>query len=312
MNELFGFRTEFLEESLQSLYKRGLVYRGTIQDIAKEAASRAQLDYDRYMTGLKRLHTSLGIWGMRRDKGLPTETFRQEIGDCVGASKKQSDDDRLAFRLFLGEELMYSGTYSPYLYAISRNQILGGLRDDGSTGSAIVEAQNKYGTLFESDPDVPPYSGSIARSWGSMSNVDLDRAPYKKFVDVAKNNTSLYVPLKTVEEIELAILLGFFPIIASTWGFTVRERDGYNVYEHRGTWYHQMYFCGVRYEPFKAFFRRNSWGDNHVMNKKGEYNGGAWQTFDSVDSELKSVRYLECFGCYDLVPEEGEDDYSGV
>lgn len=307
-----GVRFDLVESSFNRLKEYGRVFQGTIDDVLEEIAGRIGLSRDKYLQECKELPA---IWNMRRKLGLPTTTFKQEVGDCVAASKKQSDDDRLAFRKYMGEELQPLNCFPPYLYAISRNQILGGLSGDGSTGSAIVQAQNKYGTLFMEDEGVPEYSGSIARSWGSRRYVNLESAPYYKFVPVARNNVSYYVPLNSAEEVFNATACGLFPIIASTWGFSFKVIEGVLCYVHTTTWYHQMYFCAVREKPFKAVFRRNSWGDSHGQGlnpNDEEYKGGAWQSLESLEQELRSSRGIEVFACYDLVPEPSDEDYSTI
>lgn len=252
------------------------------------------------------------IWDLEiKYFGAVRPTFKQLIGDCVAAARKQSCEKQQIFDIVVkGKEREFHPVFAPWLYAISRNQILGGLVGDGSTGAALAEAQFKYGTLFEDDYNVPEYSARIAREWGYRSNVNFEQSPYYKFKDVAKNNTAKYVEIKTVDELDYAILAGFFPTIASTWGFAFRTYHNNIIYVRSGTWYHQMYFAARKFINGELFFfRHNSWGDGHLPNPKGnEFTGGAWQSADSVKEELKQ-RYVECFAFVEFNEELGKPDF---
>lgn len=254
------------------------------------------------------------IWEYEREMfGDILPTFRQEIGDCTSAARKQSCEKQQIYDIMVKrKEAKFRKVFSPWLYAISRNQIIGGMVGDGSTGAAIAEAQHKYGTLFEDDEDVPPYSGQIARRWGSRSNVRFENAVYYKFKDVASNNKAYFIEIKNVDDLDHAIIAGFFPIIGSNWGFSIRldSRHDIYVYRHTTVWYHEMYFAArAEFGGKRYFFRHNSWGNQHLdKSPNGEYYGGAWQIEDDVANELRSP-YVECHAFVEFEEENGEIDF---
>lgn len=252
------------------------------------------------------------IWEHERELfGKLRPTFYQQVGDCTAAARKQSCEKQQIFDICVKrKERTFHPVFAPWLYGLARNQIMGGMSFDGATGAAIAEAQSKYGTLFEDDEDVPPYSGEVARLWGSKSNVNLERAVYYKYLPVAQNNKAKYVEIKTVDEIDHAILAGLFPIIGSRWGFRIVTKYGHDVYIRSTTWAHEMYFAArkeINGELY--FFRHNSWGDIHNPNpKNGEYTGGAWQYAGDVELELKQ-KNVEVHAFIDFDEELGKPDY---
>lgn len=295
--KFFGWLYTREQQSLRRLYDQNLVL-----DIA--SAGLPQKD--------KLLEIYEPIWDLEvKLFGSVRPTFRQEVGDCVAASKKQSTEKQQVFDILVKrKEAEFHSVFAPWLYGVSRNQILGGLNGDGSTGSAVVEAQSKYGTLFEDDEDVPEYSGRIARLWGSRNNVNFENSVYYKYKDIAKNNTIRYVKLTTIEEVDHAILAGCFPIIASSWGFSIQKKYDNYIYKKTTTWYHQMYFAARKIINGELyFFRHNSWGNEHNPNSvENEFKGGAWQSADSLSDELRTS-YVECYATIEFNEELGKTDF---
>jgi len=229
---------------------------------------------------------------------------RQEIGDCVSWGMKQAGEIRSIIEIAAGQEERFRKWFAPWIYATSRNQIGGGLSGDGSLGSWAAAAVAKYGILFEDDPDVPPYSGSIARRWGSRSNVGR-RPEYAKFFDLAADNPCVCVEITSVDEAVKMIRDYRRPLtIASLRGFRMEPRNykGYHVFVPSGSWAHQM--CFVEYNPdLPALYRLNSWGpEAHGRPFNGEIAGGAWNLLDDIEAEFKRMD-VECFA---LVEFEGE------
>ena len=234
---------------------------------------------------------------------------RQEIGDCVSWGMKQAGEIRSIIEIAMGQEERFRKWFAPWIYAVSRNQIGGGLSGDGSLGSWAAAAVSKYGVLFEDDEGVPPYSGNIARRWGSRANT---RKPeYQKFFDVAKDNPCVCIEVKTVDEAVKMIRDYRRPMtIASLRGFRMepREYKGYHVFVPSGSWAHQM--CFVEYnEELQALYRLNSWGpDAHGKPLNGEIAGGAWNLLDDIESEFKRMD-VECFALVEFEGEPGEPDH---
>jgi hypothetical protein len=233
---------------------------------------------------------------------------RQEIGDCVSWGMKQAGERRHIIEIAMGQEEKFRRWFAPWIYATSRNQIGGGLSGDGSLGSWAAAAVAKYGVLFEDDPGVPPYSGQLARSWGSSRNV---RSPeYGRFFDIAADNPCVCVEIKTVEEAIKMIRDYRRPLtIASLRGFRMEPRQykGYHVFVPSGTWAHQM--CLIEYnDELPALYRLNSWGpDAHGRPLRGETPGGAWNLIDDIEREFKSMD-VECFALVEFVGEPSAPD----
>ena len=98
---------------------------------------------------------------------------KQETGDCVSWGIKQAGERRQVIEIAAGQEERFRPWFAPWIYAVSRNQIGGGLSGDGSLGIWGAKAIAKYGVLFADDEGVPPYSGRIADSWGPVSYTHL-------------------------------------------------------------------------------------------------------------------------------------------
>lgn len=251
------------------------------------------------------------VWKMERHVlGDLIPTPRQETGDCVSFGVKCAGEKRQIIEIFdRGEEEIWRPWFAPWIYANSRNQILGGrIRGAGSTGAAGAKAVNQFGVLFSDDPGVPEYSGRLADSWGGRGNVD--DPTYGKFNSLAAGNRIKIVRLKTVEEEAAMLEAGAICTVASGRGFKMQPRDhkGFHVFTPSGGWAHQMCDTAVMRDPFFAFYRQNSWGENaHGTPLHHENPGGAWNLAEDREKELQ--RYgCEVYGFWKFTGEDGPID----
>lgn len=246
---------------------------------------------------------------------LPFElipTPRQDTGNCVGEGLKCTGQKRqiLEMRLEYQEE-EYHEWYTPWIYAISRNQIGGGMSGAGSTGVWGARAVNEYGVLFADDEGVPPYAGYSDR-WGHRRNAgNIKRAEYGKFAGVATDNKIKIVRCRTVDEMHKMIRAGTTLTIASWRGFRMapREIKGHHVFVPSGGWSHQMHFTDEITDPISALYRGNQWGKNaHGTPLNGETPGGAWNLDDDIEDEMDRGGVV-VYGYFDFAGEPGEPDH---
>jgi len=299
---LFGWLgPEIARQAMDSARARGLAFtipeaidRGLLAQAADPIASQPIWDLERKILG----------------QLIPTG--RQEVGDCVSWGMKQAGERRQVIEIALGQEERWRPWFAPWIYATSRNQVGGGMSGDGSTGAWAAEAVSKYGVLFADDPEVPPYSGEVARSWGASRNV---RSPvYAKYFDYAKDNPCAMVVVRSVEEAVKMVRDYRRPLtIASMRGFRMEPRTykGYHVFVPSGTWPHQM--CLIEYnDELPALYRLNSWGpDAHGKPLRNETPGGAWNLLDDLERELAS-RDVEVFALVEFQGEPGEADHHPI
>ena len=101
--------------------------------------------------------------------GQQMPTPRQETGDCTCVAEKVEKQFRQIVQIVEQyREEKYRPVFAPFTYYTARQKVLQGrIRGAGATGAAVAEAVNRYGTLFEDDDGVPPYSGRIADLWGN-------------------------------------------------------------------------------------------------------------------------------------------------
>jgi len=254
------------------------------------------------------------IWDLCREiLGSDIPAGAQEVGDCVSWGMKQAGERRQVIEIAMGQEEKFRKWFAPWIYAVSRNQIgKGRITGDGSLGIWAAKAVQEYGVLFEDDQGVPSYSGSLARKWGSRSNVSSPE--YQKFFDVAKDNPCVCVEVKSVDEAVKMVRDYRRPLtIASLRGFrmTPVEYKGYHVFVPSGTWAHQM--CWIEYnDDIKALYRLNSWGASaHGKPFRNETPGGAWNLLEDIEREFKSYD-CECYALVDFSGEIGPPDWRPV
>jgi len=223
---------------------------------------------------------------------------QQDTGNCVaaGLAKMLEQISVCDVALFKQEEKVRPVDV-PWLYATSRNQILGGMRGAGSTGGAGAQAFNKFGVLFEDDEGVPAYGGR-SDAWGHMRWArDISKAPYAKYVDVAKDNKGKAIRIYEVDKMIELIDVGVLLTIAGGWSMRERTYEGYEIFNYRqgrGSG-HQTHITDVLHEPFLALRRQNQWGENaHGTPSHDERAGGRWQDPEDLDKEMKQA-VVYCF-----------------
>lgn len=226
------------------------------------------------------------LWVAARENngGKHLPTFRQLIGDCVGASSLQATQYLLATK--------FDGQYTPlwigYTYACGRmapDLGAGRLRGpDGSFGSYQALAAQKYGWLLASEG--PEYNSQTIRQWAVRMPSSADQAKAReRIVQSVKKVT-------TADEIRRAIQAGYPVTIASNWGGlmtppVVEIGEGRKIRLNRrsGSWPHQMVVIGYLYAGDSGYwYVLNSWGANaHGAPVNDEPPGGFWIAKKDMD-----------------------------
>lgn len=195
---------------------------------------------------------------VRKVLGKDLININQEIGDCVSwGGRNATVYVSCVQKEISGDKIIVKDVFTPYYYGTGRVYIGGNrLQGDGSLGSWMASAVMRYGTLFVDDENVPRYSGSVAKQWGSSQSV-LDR--YKP--TASDNLVKSAARISSWNELVAAIVNGYPCTIASQVGFEmVPNRNGFH--EHSGQqWAHQMCLVGIDdeyQEPYALI--RNSWG----------------------------------------------------
>lgn len=233
----------------------------------------------------------------------PFPIHLQDTGNCVAAAIEMMGQQRSIIEsTLMKQEEKIRPWFTPFIYAVSRNQIGGGLSGAGSTGAWGARAVAEYGILFADDKGVPPYAGT-SDQWGNRRNVS--NPEYEKFFPVASDNKAKIIKLTSVEKMAECLDAGILIAIASMQGFDVREYKGFHVFRPSGSWAHQMHYTDVIRDPFFAFYRGNQWGPNaHGDPLNGERRGGAWNLAEDVEKEIRSSE-TEVYGYFDFEGEPG-------
>jgi len=216
---------------------------------------------------------------VRKILGQDTKNYPQEIGDCVSFGAKNGTEYLTCTQIASVAQSLYEsgGDYQSYLanarikfrsifppwfYGTGRVYVGGGRlgNEDGSLGSWMAAAVQKYGALFSDDSNVPAYSGRIAKAWGDPNpRNDLDN-----FKDVAKQYLVKGAALiRSWDDLVAALCNGYPCPTASNIGYGMEPgRDGFHVQNTQ--WGHQMCFIGADdndKDPYALIV--NSWGDVH-------------------------------------------------
>jgi len=204
------------------------------------------------------------LWELYRkiSGGKDWPNIAQAIGDCVSWGIRNAINATQCLPILNGEFYEWHDTFPPYFYGISRVQI-GGTRlglTDGSLGVWGSRGVLQYGALAADGEGVPPYSGSLARSWGRGSG------PPANFITEGKKHlvkSSSLVP--GWDACCDAVKNGYGVSVASNYGFQMNA-DSSGFMRAQGTWNHQMAILGVDtggdgIPPHACVF--NSWGDVH-------------------------------------------------
>ena len=183
-----------------------------------------------------------------------------------------------------GEAQKFRNMFPPYFYGCSRVFIGGGqIGGDGGSGTWIQAAIKKYGALATDDPNVPPYSGRVAREWGGH------RGPPKEFVSLGQQHlVKTTAQITNADDAANALLNGYPIAICSDRGYNMMAgSDGFHA--PKGSWSHCMSLIGFDDSDSSKglyFIILNSWGDVHgqlkdfstnadlpvgILRVKGEY-----------------------------------------
>lgn len=216
----------------------------------------------------------------------------QEIGDCNAFATARAVEIDLANQIKAGADYQFAPVDRPWVYYGAR------LRDgkvklsgDGSIPSWGVEWLADRGTLFVT-PDVPPYSGSRSKQWGS-------KGPPKEFYPLAEPyKMAGAAAVRSAQEACNAICAGYPVLFGSmNWGTnSIQLVEGRNVAKDTTNWPHAQ--CAVTYDGTTnkwrdqgLFYIDNSWGPNAhkpLSTMPGDAPGGyyvTWQTMDSICRE---------------------------
>lgn len=199
----------------------------------------------------------------RKVLGKDTPNYPQEIGDCVSFGAKNAVEYLQCTDILLrNKHRKWRPVFAPYFYGTGRVYIGRGRlgNQDGSLGSWMAAAVRQFGCLFADEPNVPRYSGSIAKAWGDPNprpDIDLWLPTAKQFPVGA---TTL---IRTWADLVEAIANGYPCPTASDVGYNFKPSgDGF----HRQTdnWAHQMCFIGVDDRPNDPYaLILNNWGNVH-------------------------------------------------
>lgn len=183
--------------------------------------------------------------------------------NCVSFGAKNATEYlQCVEKVVKGESQQFRPVFPPFYYGTGRTYVGGGRlgNSDGSLGSWMAEAVQKYGTLWADDEGVPKYSGRVAKAWGDpRPSDDLDRFKDK----AAPYRVRKAALVTTWDQLVEAICNGYPCTTASNVGYSMTpSSDGF----HRQTdnWPHQMCIIGVDdndRDPYALIL--NSWGDAH-------------------------------------------------
>lgn len=208
--------------------------------------------------------------------GYPQNT-PQEIGDCTSWGTKHAVEATTAAQIADGQAQQWRPVYAPFTYGAARVKVLGGrIRGDGATGASVAEACKRFGILFADVEGVPPYSGAIAKQWGSRG------PPAQWFDEAAKYRVQTTARVTTAHQIRDAVCNGYGVIICSDWGAegrsAFRQQDGRMVAKKQGSWMHCMCVDGYDGSAGTRYYHiTNSWGPTaHPAPIDDSPPGGFW------------------------------------
>lgn len=183
----------------------------------------------------------------------------QQIGDCVSFGNGHACEYAMAAEICMGADTRFQRVYKPFLYGTGRVQVGGGrIRGDGSTGAWQARALEQYGAIAVDEPNVPPYSGSVAKKWG------YPPGPPAEFLPIGKQYLAKTKLVTSYDAACEAIANGWPVAVCSSAGFgkidvaNNRVEGSWNT-----TWPHCM--CFVAFddrEGRQALCCLNSWGPN--------------------------------------------------
>lgn len=219
--------------------------------------------------------------------GQHFKTFRQAIGDCVGAGSYQAMLRLIAAQIVSGERFEeFHDLFMPYHYACGRNaQEAGngrmGRDPSGSTGTWQAVALKLYGVLPKT-PDLPEYSERVAVEWAT-------RMPDRKYTEIGQQHRIKSAALmRSADDVMDAVCNGYPVTIASDWGGLDHPpvKDGRLVNRRWGRWPHQM--CVIGYDGSTGsqpyFYILNSWGPEYFgVPPDDSVPGGFWVSKQDIE-----------------------------
>lgn len=249
-------------------YSNGLLH-GWAGDIAEEQFLLLKdngcfLDFN-IVGGVGEPLKKLFLWEYTRKLlGGDTKNYPQAIGDCVSMGLKNAIEYLECVEIILKKDQeIFRPVFPPYIYGASRVLVGNGQlgNEDGSTGAWGATAVIRYGVLASDEPNVPPYSGEVAKQWGRVG-------PPKYTLDIGKK-----YPIKSAARIKnwddaVASVTNGYPLtIASNQGFEMKPGPN-GFHKVSGSWPHQMVVIGIDTEyqrPYAIIL--NSWANVHGILK---------------------------------------------
>lgn len=197
----------------------------------------------------------------RKVIGKDTENYPQQIGDCVSFAGKNGLEHLQCVQISLdGKAEKFKPVFPPYFYGTSRVNIGGGRLgfSDGSLGVWLQDAIKKFGVLNREEQNIPQYSGSVAKQWGT-------RGVPEEFISVGqKNLVQTTAKITTAAECAEALFSGYPVVVCSNRGFAM-EAGPNDFHMPRGVWNHAMTINGFEDHGQHGLYFTilNSWGNVH-------------------------------------------------
>lgn len=252
-------------------------------------------------------------WAKLANNGQHLRNYPQEIGDCVSHGARNACEYFNAAGIGKGTlSSEYHELFPPWIYGGSRVTVGKGRlgRGDGSVGAWAAEFVQRYGVLRADLPNVPAYSGRVAKDWGW-------KGPPAEFFDHAKEFTfETVAPVRSAQDVCDAICNGYPVTIASDFGTrTIRPKDGRQVALRNSKWMHQMCIIGwdgsTNAGPWAYVL--NSWGpDAHPKPLQGEPPGGFWIHSDDVEYIVRQGDSFAFSGFDGFPPQEFVPDFNVI
>lgn len=206
----------------------------------------------------------------------------QGIGDCVSFGNAGGLNTFQAVKIATGNATFkYEEAATESIYALARCEVGKQWNSyrDGAVGAWASKALTTFGCL--SRVQIGPYDAKRAKQWGAKGLPDELEPQAKQHI---------YKSAVMVTQYDQAVQLiqaGYPVVVCSNQGFTMtRDKDGFC--KARGTWYHCMYFAGVRFDR-EGLLCLQSWGPN-VPNGPtvlDQPNNSFWVEKDTVAYMLK-------------------------
>jgi hypothetical protein len=212
---------------------------------------------------------------------LPLRTLKpawrrgaQAIGSCVAWGAELCATFTMAIQDALGESQFIDEAATEAIYG-GRAEMGQGSWSDGWWGSGAAEWLTTAGGVLlridysqqtgNPETDLRVYSGDKEKNWGYYGcggRKDGRSGPFDKIAKQHPIRSATAV--KTVDELEAAMLNGYPVSVASNVGYGSMVRDADGIVRRSGSWSHQMMFGGVQFHAKRGRLFRlfQSWGDS--------------------------------------------------